>query len=741
LRLLLPGHCLAHLSFSNTSSGGSGWTLENPNLAGASDVGPPFNHAGVNKLYYSADGVHVWATSFKFGFWHFARGGAWSWMPSSDYLLEVYPHPNVSGVVAGIFRSRGCYLSGWICQSFLRVSDDGGASWNELSKQVIQVVWSTVAPSTIFFSQHYNADADYRPQTWYNSTLQKAVLTGKTVASQQQLIDHQAGIAYKDGVLLVAVRPQEFSNQAQLFSSDDDAATALTKAVFRDFFEDEIPATSYHILDVTGGSCFVTVRADRADRGDLYFSSSLERDFRLVLPNVVKSGQLSDFTRLASLRGVYMANAYLPPSDEVVTGITYDNGVSWDFINVPPELASQCNASQGNWCGMHLMGRSADYFGQAPTSLPDAVGLAIATGNVGDSLDIQEPDELSTFLTRDGGVSWKAVATGNNLYAMGDRGGVILWAPSRQPTNSILFTLTEGGSTSSCVLGALGAQSVYAVTAAPLGNGLRFFLLSESAGKHYIISVDFSSMAASQCVGEDRPNAPDSNYETWTPRDPDGQRDCLLGQHIEYVRRKPGVPCFNAGADIQHIIGNCVCEREDYECDDCYTVQQLFVPNSPCVPKVGTCFGAVPDPCSGGQSSALQTRGYRKIAGDSCVQGSNDTWAPVVRPCVSTTQTQSTSSGATTQTTTQTGTTRTTGTTSTATPTATPAPSNTLAYALVGLLLVVIVGGVVGFLVLRRNPAFIKRFGGRIPFVPKPADPYSTLGELETGASNFDEDF
>jgi hypothetical protein len=158
--------------------------------------------------------------------------------------------------------------------------------------------------------------------------------------------------------------------------------------------------------------------------------------------------------------------------------------------------------------------------------------------------------------------------------------------------------------------------------------------------------------------------------------------------------------------------------------------------------QVGQCFGAVPDPCANGGTTYLQTRGYRRVAFDSCVPAANDTYAPIARPCGGTTQ--STSSGATTATTAATTASSTLGTAttaSTAPATTGPAPSHMFAYVVAGLLVVVLAGLVIAFLVLRRNPAFVRRFGGRLPFVPKPADPYSTLGELETGASNFDEDF
>ncbi len=738
-----------------TTDGGSTWVLQNALMPGATTGGAPFNQPGVNTVYYSADGSQVWATSFKLGYWHLQRGGSWEWVSTEEYVTEMFPHPTRAKDIAVTFRSEGCYNRSAVfpCKSILRVYSNFN-TFAELSSQVIQVAWSTIQPDTIFFSEHYDALGSYLTQTWYNSTLQRVVLTGSQISQKVQLMDHQSGLAYRAGVLLVAVRVKEDSNQVHLYTSDDDGVTALSRVVFRDFFDDEIPTTSFNILDLTGGSIFINVRGDRNDRGDLFFSSSLERDFQLVLPNNVRGGALADFTRIASLRGIYMANAFVPPGDEVVTGISYDNGANWDLIKVPPELAGRCNNSDGTWCGMHFLARSASEVGQAPYSATGAIGLVMATGNVGHGLNLDTPDQLSTFLSRDGGVNWKQIAAGNNLFAMADRGAVLLWAPARVATSNFSWSFDEGKTSDSCLLGALGTQTVHAVLSAPSIKGLRFLLLTERDRKHYAVMVDFSNLADTKCTGEDVPDTTTSSYETWTAKDPDGEQGCLLGSKTTYVRRKPNVKCFNADADIQHDTINCTCEREDYECDDGYSVQQFWVPNSPCTPKAGT-FQAGPNPCAGGARTYFETRGYRRVAFDTCTQGSNDQFAPVEKQCVNgnTQGTNPTVTQTTVSPTTQSsgaGTTGTTGTTSglgttatTVSPTTTPAPGSNSNMIVAVVLVVLVLGGLVAaFLVLRRNPAFVRRFGGKIPFVPKPeSDPYSTLGELETGNNNFDEDF
>lgn len=54
----------------------------------------------------------------------------------------------------------------------------------------------------------------------------------------------------------------------------------------------------------------------------------------------------------------------------------------------------------------------------------------------------------------------------------------------------------------------------------------------------------------------------------------------------------------------------------------------------------GTCVrdnsvSVPPVSCADGQLSYIQTRGYRKVAGDVCVSGVDSTFEPVMQPCCS----------------------------------------------------------------------------------------------------------
>jgi hypothetical protein len=57
----------------------------------------------------------------------------------------------------------------------------------------------------------------------------------------------------------------------------------------------------------------------------------------------------------------------------------------------------------------------------------NAIGIIIGCGNVGQYLSLK-PDEVNTYLSRDGGLSWFEISKGSHIYEIGDHGGLIVMA-------------------------------------------------------------------------------------------------------------------------------------------------------------------------------------------------------------------------------------------------------------------------------------------------------------------------
>merc|ERR1712166_1697678 len=100
---------------------------------------------------------------------------------------------------------------------------------------------------------------------------------------------------------------------------------------------------------------------------------------------------------------------------------------------------TNCNPTGG--CSLHIHGTS-DYWGPF-YSLDSAIGLAMATGNLGDRLT-PLASKTNTYITRDGGMSWIEAAKGSHIYEFGDHGGLILMARDNVATQTLSYSWDHG---------------------------------------------------------------------------------------------------------------------------------------------------------------------------------------------------------------------------------------------------------------------------------------------------------
>jgi hypothetical protein len=182
----------------------------------------------------------------------------------TEFPLEFFPHPSIGSMVAGIFISERCYNNTVTdkCRYYLRVSADGGATWIEASKMAIQATWAAETTDVIlFYSAHDDEEGDWNLQSWYESKLFRATMTSAgAVSARFAILEHQAGIVYRNGVLIAAQRTGALGPAANIYSSIDNAATALVKSTFRNLIDDEVVSRNYNILDLTKGSIMINLQ-------------------------------------------------------------------------------------------------------------------------------------------------------------------------------------------------------------------------------------------------------------------------------------------------------------------------------------------------------------------------------------------------------------------------------------------------------------------------------------------------
>lgn len=274
--------------------------------------------------------------------------------------------------------------------------------------------------------------------------------TKKTVLNRGQKF-----LITKDFFFAVKVEDED-SQDVSLYISDPKLKTYKFKPI-RLPTGNKLYERSYIILDSSEGQVFLHINHEqvRSKYGNIYISDSTGLRYSLSLRNNVRSNDLSDFESVNGLEGVFFANVYdsqivakvqnemdegadvpternskkgkgkeaasrpvskrLQDLDEFKqTRISYDKGGMWEPLT-PPKFDAEGEEieCEDKGCALHLHSISNRNFGPF-YSTDNSLGLILGTGNVGKYLSNKE-DEVNTYLSRDGGVSWYEV---NFIVAM-----------------------------------------------------------------------------------------------------------------------------------------------------------------------------------------------------------------------------------------------------------------------------------------------------------------------------------
>ena len=416
----------------------------------------------------------------------------------------------------------------------------------------------------------------------------------------------------------------------------------------------------YIVLDASDDAIFLHVNhfGEKSLFGNIYVSNSHGLNYTLSLPhNVRKEGGECAFVRIDGVEGIYIANyqdnvdfdkAYSksihnPQKPKSSTDnkqltvkkqfaksrsvITYDKGGKWSYIE-PPKKDSKgktvkCDTKKG--CGLNLVHASAATETSGLYSVDSAVGLIMATGNIGSYLEPKTAD-LNTYFSRDAGLTWKEVAKGAFIYEFGDHGGLIVMAAVGKKTHSIWYSHNEGHSWKKFRFSET-PMAVENIITEPSALSQKFIIygVTEELNGGFLgrlIHVDFGELHINPCQGHDTPDSETSDYEVWTLKSnaADTER-CVLGKQISYTRRKQFSQCFN-GEEFERPISvkNCECTDADWECD--------FNNARNVGDKLGECHEIFPinqtkfmeEQCTVGDVYYV-VNGYRKVAGDTCSGG------------------------------------------------------------------------------------------------------------------------
>jgi hypothetical protein len=147
---------------------------------------------------------------------------------------------------------------------------------------------------------------------------------------------------------------------------------------------------------------------------------------------------------------------------------------------------------------------------------PKTVGMVIATGNVGASLTF-DVSKTQTYVTRDGGSTWKKISGKTCVYDFADHGGFMLWAIHTESVGTYSFSTDYGATSSECTITG-GSMIVSDVISEPGGASSSILLQGTRGTAGVVVKADFSSYYSRTCS--------DVDFENWALA---GENACILG--------------------------------------------------------------------------------------------------------------------------------------------------------------------------------------------------------------------
>ncbi|KAG0328331.1 vacuolar protein sorting/targeting protein PEP1, partial [Podila humilis] len=404
-----------------------------------------------------------------------------------------------------------------------------------------------------------------------------------------------------------------------LWVSED--ARSWTKAKFP--HASSLREDSYTILESTPYSLIIDVKQSAEDSyGSLMLSNSDGKNFvrSKQYTNRERRSDLVDFEKIQNIDGVYIVNIVdnhdQNPRDEkekkLRTQISFEAGSSWQYLT-PPESGVDgkkhpCKPNSDGSCSLHLHSVTSAKVSPPVFSSKAAPGVVMGIGNVGPYLLPRE--DCDTYLSEDGGLTWKAVLQNPHKYEFGDMGGIIVAVrDDGYAVSHVQFSADRGQSWNKVDL----EENVHpeALFSDPESTSQKFLLFARDKASYYGYHIDLSYIYDRKCERND--NNPDrSDFEKWYARNLRNIPDCLMGAKTWYWRRKANAECmvqelFKDPVSTDEI---CPCTDEDFECDTNYVLQD------------GVCVldgkEETPSECKKEGDTYQASSGYRLVPGNKC---------------------------------------------------------------------------------------------------------------------------
>ncbi|XP_056000004.1 sortilin-like isoform X2 [Ostrea edulis] len=573
-----------------------------------------YKHNGVHRNPHNTRKIYLVDSGDKYGSQLFItdNGGKSFFTSKLSFHLtgSIMFHPS---------QSHEDYLlasSALLTTKKLYASFDNGRSWAMVDEYVQTYKWGTADddPKTIYATVD---PAKTHPflATFVTVKYNLHRFTDGTAGSKTNILGNVISFGHQDKFLYASVFSGSVrGNRLMKISTNHGKTwhTAQLPTITGDRF--------FSVLDMSENLVFMHVdNPGDTGHGTLYTSGGMGIVYSESLPQHLypNYGDVTDFYRVESMRGVYITSQ-INQDSSIRSMITYNRGATWQPL--PRPNSSPCK-DETKPCHLQIHGTYSIQRGvvaSPPLSTKTAPGIVLVHGHVADALQTTHPD---VYVTSDGGYTWAKALTGPHQYQIADSGGLLVAISSNDPQpTTIKFSIDEGRcwhdykfiknpDDAIVMTGLLTEPENRAMTVGVWGY--------HPQNKTWTVFViDFEKVIKRKCVSDD--------YEVWKPHfklrmdEKADVKGCLLGKKEEFKRIKKDAWCQNGyNYEIERTTTNCICTREDYECDYGY-----YRPtNSDVCQRISLFTKPEIDICLRGHEEKIVTEGYRKIPGDVCTGG------------------------------------------------------------------------------------------------------------------------